>query len=118
MSKSAKQILEEAHAIVKDPKRWTQGALAEDSDGDLVSALSPEAVRFCALGAIQRAAGNEGSASQKVQNLLHDACDRAGLGICADLVNDNGDTRKARRNILKAFRVTIAEAGKRSRKAP
>ncbi len=44
-----------AHELLKSPESWCTGAPAEDADGNSVAALHPEAVRWCALGAIQRA---------------------------------------------------------------
>jgi hypothetical protein len=40
--------------ILSDPSKWTQGAAARNKRGELCSVLSPDATRFCILGAIAR----------------------------------------------------------------
>jgi hypothetical protein len=43
-----------AHELLKSPEAWCQGAPAEDAHGNKVAALHPQAVKWCALGAIQK----------------------------------------------------------------
>jgi hypothetical protein len=40
--------------ILSDESRWTQGAAARNKRGELCSVLSPDATRFCILGAMAR----------------------------------------------------------------
>ena len=49
---SIKQLLQKARALIEDPAHWTQGALARDSAGNEVFPNSPQAVCFCAEGAL------------------------------------------------------------------
>ena len=44
-----------AHELLHSPEAWCQGSPAEDVQGNKVVALHPKAVRWCALGAIQKA---------------------------------------------------------------
>jgi hypothetical protein len=44
-----------AHELLKSPDVWCQGSPAEDARGNKVAALHPGAVKWCALGAIQKA---------------------------------------------------------------
>jgi hypothetical protein len=49
-----RKILIAARALIEDAKRWTTGACARDTDGDIVQLNSDEAYCFCALGAVFR----------------------------------------------------------------
>jgi hypothetical protein len=51
-----RQIIEKARALIATPDTWTQGEFARDADGERVSWRSPDAVRFCVWGALNRAA--------------------------------------------------------------
>jgi hypothetical protein len=50
---SAKAVLLRAAELVE--KGWTQGAYARDANGQVVTTSSPNAVTFCASGAVFRA---------------------------------------------------------------
>jgi hypothetical protein len=50
------QIIERALEIISDEARWTRGAMARNKFGHSCSAWDHEAIRFCAVGAIYRAA--------------------------------------------------------------
>ena len=54
MSKTAKQILEEARALIADPQHWTRGCMARGMDGEEVGLTGNYAVCWCSLGAINR----------------------------------------------------------------
>lgn len=43
--------------LLSDPKRWTQGAMARDSDGMKRATYEKEATCFCLVGAIQKCYG-------------------------------------------------------------
>ncbi len=44
-----------AHEILTSSQTWCQESPAEDSQGNKLEALDPRAVKWCALGAIQKA---------------------------------------------------------------
>lgn len=50
------EILKRARSILASPDRWTQFALARRADGRSCYPSEPGAVRFCAYGALVRAA--------------------------------------------------------------
>jgi hypothetical protein len=50
------QIIARALEIVSDESKWTRGAMARTADGKACASLDPLAVRFCAVGALYRAA--------------------------------------------------------------
>lgn len=43
-----------AHELLSSPDTWCQESPAVDADGNKVPAFHPEAVKWCALGAIQK----------------------------------------------------------------
>lgn len=51
--------LQQARALITKPEAWTQNMLARDSRGLRVPVDSPEAVCFCARGAIKRVGGTQ-----------------------------------------------------------
>ena len=57
MAKSIQQqIILRALEIVSDENKWTAATLARDQHGRSCAFQAPEAVRFCAVGALARAA--------------------------------------------------------------
>ena len=57
MSKSLQhQVIFRALEIISNEGKWTEGALARDQHRRSCQATAPEAVRFCAVGALERAA--------------------------------------------------------------
>jgi hypothetical protein len=48
-------LLEPVRRILSSPEKWTKGCSAYDSDGYPVLPTEPEAVRWCLLGAAQKA---------------------------------------------------------------
>lgn len=57
MTKSVKQLLIEAKALITDPAKWCQDDFAQNEEGDAVDALSDQAKCRCSLGALGCAAG-------------------------------------------------------------
>ncbi len=43
-----------AHELLSSPEAWCQESPGEDAHGNKVSALDPKAIKWCALGAIQK----------------------------------------------------------------
>lgn len=60
-------IISDAIAILKNKKRWTQGAYARDKRDESVYWDAPEATKWCAIGALRKSAlkhlGNPGGAA-------------------------------------------------------
>lgn len=56
MTKTISEILFAAADLIAKPGAWTQGAFARTSNGTQVGSTHPEAVCWCAAGAINRAA--------------------------------------------------------------
>ena len=52
------KVLTKARDLISSPERWTQGASARSANGCPVRVSCPDAVSWCALGAIEKAAGN------------------------------------------------------------
>jgi hypothetical protein len=51
-----KQVLINARALIADPAHWTRGALARSADDNYVDWYDRSATKWCAQGAIYRAA--------------------------------------------------------------
>lgn len=67
--KTPKQILLEAAELIEQPGKWTQGAFARDHGGDGTAFCDPDAVCWCAEGAIAKVAGGCGTASSALAAL-------------------------------------------------
>jgi hypothetical protein len=50
------QIIREARSLIADPDNWTQCELAATAAGESCDPWNPEAVAFCAYGALIKAA--------------------------------------------------------------
>ena len=50
------QIIEEALHLIAEEEHWTRCSMARNKGGDPCSVWNPAAVRFCAVGALWRAA--------------------------------------------------------------
>ena len=48
----ARILLRDALALIKDPSCWIQQQDAKDSNGHIVSPTNPDAVSYCAIGAL------------------------------------------------------------------
>ena len=62
-----------AHELLNSPEAWCQGSPAEDACGNKVAAVNPDAVKWCALGAIQRAYPPS-KWEEAMDNLLRSLC--------------------------------------------
>lgn len=90
MAKSDADILREARALIEDPARWTQGALAHSKLGRAVNPEGKAAVRWCAMGALYKAADRV-SDTFSVERYLIAAARDIGLPRDVDDVNDSTD---------------------------
>lgn len=96
--RTAKAALKAAYAIIKNPKRWTQGTYQKGT-GDTA--------QFCAYGALRFV---DGSGQRKAEELLRSACNVLFDGRSIVGVNDGGTRRTAHLRILRAFRRAIRHA--------
>jgi hypothetical protein len=51
---SHRRIQMKAHELLRSPDTWCQESPAEDAQGNKVQALDPNAVKWCALAAVQK----------------------------------------------------------------
>lgn len=115
------EVLIAARALIADPKNWTQGAYARQTDqfGDYAEVLSPDAKCFCALGALARAAGIDDPLSVNEvpeYRLLQKAVGRLTGNQChfVPSVNDGyarlPDDLTPHQGVLKLYDLAIEEA--------
>src|SRR5947208_2783291 len=78
LSLEERAIVKRARALIGDARRWTRLKFASDAQGESVDFSDPRAERFCAVGALERAAfeisGNReyaARAAKEVQEKLH-----------------------------------------------
>ena len=101
------EILRSARALIDAPEKWTKGTEARDAHGFRVRFESPDAVCFCAVGALLGAlhrAGNDDDGECVALRRLRKALP---IGF-ADVVslNDHPDTTHA--DIMAVFDRAIA----------
>jgi len=109
--KTAAQVLREARELISDPERWAQGAWAKNAPGHSVQTRAPEAVSWCAAGAIYRCAGNS-DLSIDTRELLYDVI---GSNISPDsghVIAEFNDTH-THAEVLEMFDRAIALAEER-----
>jgi hypothetical protein len=53
------EVLRGARELISDPERWTQGEYARNAEHEAVNFLSPEACRWCLVGALAKASGRD-----------------------------------------------------------
>lgn len=54
------EALEQALFLIADEKCWTRGTFARRRDGESTAPWRPDAVRFCAIGAVEAVVGHNG----------------------------------------------------------
>lgn len=82
----AATILRRARKRISDPKRWTQGQMARKATGTGVAAKNADACKWCAVGAIRKAAPKERGAHH-AHRLLSTASHKL-FGVGPIQVND------------------------------
>jgi len=87
------QLIAAALALIEDQERWTRGAIARTADRSACAWSDPDAVRFCAVGALVRAAydlvGNEDHARElAVQAAREIAASSGRRGAVLPYIND------------------------------
>lgn len=105
-----KEILVKARELIAEPKNWTKGSYARNSEGYPVSCNSEDAFCFCSLGAIQRAAADRSLLeTEEARQALRRAImiETRGVGRFIDSWNDAPMCRHA--DVLAAFDRAIDE---------
>ena len=77
MSTETATLLRNAKALIEDLANWTTRELARDANGNPCSPTAPEACKFCAIGALQRARRSLGSISNPIYRAARAALDNA-----------------------------------------
>ncbi len=109
MAKSLQhQVILRALEIISDESRWTGGTLARDHHRRSCQVTAPEAVRFCAIGALERAAyellGNavEPSLVTEIEKTILAANGYASFTLAQ--IND----QKGREAVIELFKKALA----------
>jgi len=101
-----RQIIARALEIISDESRWTRGSMARLADSKPCGCLNARAVCFCAVGALNRAAGeilaanrfyHASEAEHEVLAANHEA---RGLALVNDI--------EGRRAVIAMFKVALA----------
>jgi hypothetical protein len=99
------QIISRALEIISHESKWTRGSMARLVDGKPCASLNPRAVRFCAVGALYRAAGEllTGNGFYHASEAEHEvlAANNELRGLAS--INDN-DGREA---VIAMFKVAL-----------
>lgn len=101
------EILEAAYKLIRPKSRWTQGVAALDADGVQTGADSAEAVKWCAVGAIDK------FATPKQAIIAFLALDRARPRSSSTAEFNDTHTH---REVLAMFRKAIAEEKRKAAK--
>src|SRR3974390_467320 len=95
------EVTQRALALIAVQETWTCGTLARDAQGAPISPFAPEAVRFCAIGALRTAAfqsmQNECAAMQLARAIEFEVL---AMGASLESVND-GAGREAVAGLLR-----------------
>ena len=87
-----KQILINARALIADPAHWRQGMLASAADGGQVDPCIPSATKWCAVGAIHRAAydlvGDRDQAARIARDVAKGICPKRWFLGGVEAIND------------------------------
>lgn len=78
------EVLKAAREIISAPEHWCQGATARDADGVKTYPADPDACRWCAYGALLKAAGNFRAADDGPLLLAAQLPRGVGIGVFND----------------------------------
>jgi hypothetical protein len=101
--KSIAQVLRDAADLIEPEGAWSDREVAKDAAGDTVSSDNPEAVCWCALGAIWKLAREYGVKERPVVDMADKA---AGMSIAAF----NDDCHKTQAEVVAKLREAAALA--------
>jgi hypothetical protein len=103
------QIIKRAYKLIEHEENWTQVAMARRADSDYVPVNSPDAVRWCALGALLKAGDPGNPYCEARQALENDAHEHGHFTITE--ANDRS-THKAVLNAFKRVYKRLRAEGK------
>jgi len=78
-------VMEHARDLIARPNGWTQGTMARDSEGRYIATRRPEAVCFCAFGAVMRSVDDKVKENHAVYSDAHFSI---GIHALEDLVEN------------------------------
>lgn len=104
MTNDTVEKLRAAKALIDTPEKWTKGTLARDSIGISVLVRSDDAVCFCVLGALGRAATETGPHVWAIRDSL------PAPYLAVSKFNDDPTTTHA--DVMALFDRAIARAGR------
>lgn len=102
---AAKEVLRKAVVLLRPPEAWTQGRAARDASLQSVAPESPDAVCWCALGAVQAISPGSGEATRlrtRAYWLL------GGVIGSRALVNWNDAPERTHAEVIQAFEKAAA----------
>jgi hypothetical protein len=110
------QIAERAREIIADPRKWTQYAIARTGNNRHCEPTDAKAVRFCAYGAILRAAYDIAGSDDQAQRLADQAAmfimgrDSPYTAFEEMIAINDGQRSGARKAVLDLFDKAMVEA--------
>jgi hypothetical protein len=110
------QVAERARALVADPRTWTQYAIARTGNNRHCEPIDAKAARFCAYGAILRAAYDIAGGGEPAQRLADQAAmlvmgRESPYAACEELIAVNdGQRAHARKAVLELFDQALVKA--------
>ena len=93
-------LLKRAWALIEDPKHWTTRTFARTARGRECSATDPLARKFCAIGALQRAAFACDAPTSPARGVL-----RTASNYTTVQTNDDGGHEAVRKMYAKAIKA-------------
>jgi hypothetical protein len=102
MTKTVLEVLEGALEILRDPKRWTKGSYARNTNGNSVRPHDDDAVCFCSSGALMKA-----TASGSGETLVAALCALLDV-VGSRIVRWNDAPERTHAEIIQGFEKAIA----------
>ena len=102
-----REVLLTAADIISDESRWCVGARARNADGRLVEIESDEAVKFCAIGAVYKAAAGD----IKLGRRALDAVQRYFISNFCTITLVEVNDAYGRESAIKVLRATAKQEG-------
>lgn len=81
MTINTHEILDQARLLIGSEKDWCQGTPAKNASGEVMPAIHPNAIQWCALGAIRRATHDKLGPESRIWLDIWDAMDKAAMEI-------------------------------------